>query len=150
MSNGEFQEHQIEIGPLTGLKGTISARFSEDENGLVPAQNVVSARETYYVQVQWNLTGELKHHICGTWQVKIDLESIGTAKEYTSECLKIPMDPCKEDDYIARFRLSPKDVEPDPCGTVYLVAVTLTSLDPCGNTGHIWGYCKGPSVMFVT
>jgi hypothetical protein len=151
MSNGEFEEHEFEIGPLSTehLKGWIAAKFTEDENGVMPAPNIVSSHEAYFVHVKWGLKGHVRRHICGKWRVKIDLESIGAAAEYTSPVQTVPMHPCEDDHYIAHFKLSPGDVKPDPDGTVYLVAVTLSSLDPCDGPGHIWGYCKGPSVMFV-
>jgi hypothetical protein len=59
------------------------------------------------------------------------------------------MEPCKDDAYSHTFELTSGLLNPHPGGTVYLVATTLSSLDPCGDPGHIWGYCKGPSVMFV-
>jgi hypothetical protein len=81
--------------------------------------------------------------------VKIDLESIGIADEYTSDLIEIDMDPCKDDPYSHKFSLTAGTLNPHPGGTVYLVATTLSSLDPCDDPGHIWGYCEGPSVMFV-
>jgi hypothetical protein len=83
------------------------------------------------------------------WQVKVDLESIGTAKEYSSELYKIDMDPCKKEGYSHTFEIASNTLHPAEGGTVYLVAVTLSSLDPCGQPGHIWAYGTGVSVMFV-
>jgi hypothetical protein len=149
-SNGNQLECQYEIGPLaTDLAVTLSATFWEDETGTTPAESVVSAGETFYVKVVWTLSGGLKRHFCGQWRVKIDLESIGDAGEYTSECRTIPMDPCRDEPYETVFRITSGTLTPHSCGTVYLLAVTLSSLDPCGNPGHIWGYCEGQSVMFV-
>jgi hypothetical protein len=145
-----FQECEWELGPIAhDLKLRLSASFWEDETGNVPAANIVSASETYFVRVTWELIGHLKRHFCGKWKVKIDLESIGKAEEYTSDCVEIEMEPCREDPYSYTFGLTAGDLKPHECGTVYVVAVTLSSLDPCGEDGHIWGYCKGPSVMFV-
>ena len=146
----QFQECQVEFGPMAhDIMLTLSASFWEDETGTIPAPSVVSASETYYVKVEWEFTGHLKRHFCGKWRVKIDLESIGDADDYTSECIEIPMDPCKDEPYSKTFTLTSGILNPHDCGTVYLVAVTLSSLDPCGDPGHIWGYCKGPSVMFI-
>lgn len=145
-----FQECQWELGPIAhDLALTLSASFWEDETGTVPAPSVVSASETYYVKIEWSLTGHLARHFCGKWLVKIDLESVGTADEYTSECVEIEMDPCQDVPYSHIFALTSGTLNPHECGTVYLVAATLSSLDPCGDPGHIWGYCEGPSVMFV-
>jgi len=143
-------ECQTEIGPMAkDLAIKLGAGIWENETGTVPAESIVSASETYYVIVWWELVGGFKRHLCGKWQVKIDLESIGTAGEYTSDVRMIDMDPCKDGPFVQVFPLTPGTLTPHPAGTVYLVAVTLSSLDPCGDPGHIWGYCKGETVMFV-
>jgi hypothetical protein len=148
--NKQVHECEWEIGPLVqDLKLRLWANYWEDETGTQPAKHIVSASEKFFVQVCWELLGNLKRHFCGIWRVKIDLESIGTAGEYSSECVKIDMDPCRNDPYCWTFEVDVTKLKPDECGTVYLVAVTLSSLDPCGGPGQIWGYCKGPSVMFV-
>lgn len=157
MPNGTpFEECAVEIAPMaSNLRLVLSAKFYEDEEAAVPAPNIVYADETYYVKVDWWFEGAVAfaRHFCGMWQVKIDLESIGTAPEYTSNLVDIAMDPCNmgevNNPYTYTFRLSPGDVKPHEGGTVYIVAVTLSTLDVCGDTGHIWGYCKGASVMFV-
>jgi hypothetical protein len=151
MANGQpFQECQWEIGPIEhALDPRLSASFWEDETGTKPAESIVSAGETFYVKVEWELAGHLKRHFCGKWRVKIDLESIGEAPEYTSPAVTIDMDPCKNDPYFHIFQLTAGTLQPHPDGTVYLVATTVRALDPCGGDGHIWGFCKGPSVYFV-
>jgi hypothetical protein len=141
---------ETEIGPMAqDLKLKMWARFWEDEESTVPAPNIVNASETYFVRVEWQLTGELARHFCGVWRVKIDLESIGAAEEYSSQCFDIPMDPCQEGPYSKVFRLNAGDLKPAACGTVYIVTTTLSSLDPCGKPGHLWGFTRGPTVMFV-
>lgn len=151
MPNDEqFQENYTEIGPLAqDLRLWMKASFWEDENSTVPAPSIVTAVEKYYVKIEWELQGHLKRHFCGVWLLKIDLESIGVAGEYTSECRKIEMDPCREVPYETIFEVTTEALRPHECGTVYFVAATLSSLDPCGGRGHIWGYSKGPSVMFA-
>jgi hypothetical protein len=153
---GMFPEVEVEIAPLAeDLQLKLQAWFSERELAEVPAPNIVYAGETYYVNVRWWWTGDshLPRHFCGKWKVKIDLESIGTAKEYTSAVKEIEMEPCEKGvwprPYFHSFALTPGDVEPHEAGTVYLVSVTLATVDACGDPGHIWGYAKGPSVMFV-
>jgi hypothetical protein len=151
-----FPEVAVEIAPLAeGLVLQFAAQWWEDEQATVPAPNIVYSDEKYYVELSWWFEGNLAltRHFCGWWQVKIDLESIGKAKEYSSQCVEVEMDPCykgtKENPYSYTFELTPGTVEPQECGTVYLVAVTLATLDVCRDPGHIWGYAKGPSVMFV-
>jgi hypothetical protein len=145
-----FPETEIEIAPLADdLKFVFSAGFYEDELATSPATSIVYSGEAYYVKLDWRLDGKLAPHFCGEWQVKIDLESIGTADEYSSELYTIGMDPCQKADYTHTFRITPDSLKPAKGGTVYLVAVTLSSLDPCGQPGHIWAYGTGVSVMFV-
>jgi hypothetical protein len=151
-----FEEIQVEIAPLAeNLFLGFQAQFYEDELAEVPAESIVYSGETYYVKVDWWFYGNLAltRHFCGTWRVKIDLESVGVAPEYTSDVVEVDMDPCnmgtEENPYTHTFALTPGDVQPHEDGTVYLVAVTLATHDVCGDPGHIWGYGTGPSVMFV-
>ena len=155
MSNGTFQEVTVEIAPL--LQDCVlkfKAEWYEDELAMVPASNIVYTGETYYVKVDWWFEGNLAftRHFCGSWRVKIDLESIGKADEYTSDVVQIDMDPCnmgtQNNPYTHTFALEPGNVNPHPDGTVYLVAVTLATRDVCDEPGHIWAYGTGPSVMF--
>lgn len=146
----EHLECEEEIAPLADdLKLVMWVKISEDEKGEQVARRIVFGEEEYYIHVYWKLIGKLARHFCGKWQVKVDLESIGTSKEFTSPLKTINMDPCKEDEYYVRFTLGPADLDPHPGGTVYIPAVTLSTLDPCGKDGHMWGYCQGPSVMFT-
>lgn len=149
-NDNQYIECEEEIAHLADdLKLTVRCVISEDEKAAVPATRIVFGEEEYYVHVYWTLTGKLARHFCGKWRVKVDLESIGVAKEYSSPMKIIDMDPCKEDEYYVRFTIGPDDLEPQAGGTVYLPAVTLSTLDPCGDDGHMWAYCEGPSVMFT-
>jgi hypothetical protein len=150
------KEGLTEIAPLLhSLSLKLTAEFYEDEKAEVPAPSIVYAEEAYYVKVKWWFEGHVgfARHFCGTWQVKIDLESIGKAEEYTSPLIEVPMDPCnfgtKEKPYEHIFELTPGLLKPSEGGSVYKVAVTLSSLDQCGDPGHIWGFVEGDSVMFV-
>ena len=132
---------------------TVWSVIAEDEKAEKPATRIVFGEEEYYVHVFWKLTGKLARHFCGKWQVKVDLESIGTSKEYTSPLREIDMEPCRDYEvagpFHVKFTIGPDDLDPHPGGTVYLPAVTLSTLDPCGDSGHMWAYCEGPSVMFT-
>jgi len=146
----DFPKTEVEIAPLANeLKLVFGAVFFEDEQATTPATSIVYSGETYYVYLWWKLEGKLASHFCGVWQVKIDLESIGVADEYSSELVTIDMDPCNAGYYSHVFRITPDTVKPHQGGTVYLIAVTLSSLDPCGQPGHIWAYGTGTSVMIV-
>ncbi len=146
----QFPETRVEIAPLADdLVLTFAVGFFENEQATQPTKSIVYTGETYYVKLAWKLDGKLAAHFCGKWLVKVDLESIGTAGEYSSGCVEIPMDPCKTDEYSHTFEITPNTLQPASCGTVYLVAATLSSQDPCGKPGHIWAYGTGVSVMFV-
>ena len=149
-NNNQRLECEEEIAPLADdLVLRMSVLISEDEAAQVPAERIVYGDEEYYVTVFWQLTGKLARHFCGEWQVKVDLESIGTADEYTSDLKTVPMDPCKVDEYSETFTIRPDDLNPHEGGTVYIPAFTLSTLDACGDPGHMWGYCVGPDVMFT-
>ena len=148
-NNDRIQCEEEIVGLANDLKLTMSVLISEDELAAIPADRIVFGAERYFVHVYWKLEGLLARHFCGSWKVKIDLESIGTAREYTSDVKTVPMEPCKEDEYHRVFTVMASDLDPHPAGTVYLPAVTLATEDPCGDPGHMWGYCEGPSVMFI-
>jgi hypothetical protein len=146
----QLLECEEEIAPFADdLKLVMKVLISEDEKGEVPATRIVYGDEEYYIHVFWLLKGKLARHFCGKWQVKVDLESIGTSDEFTSDLKTVDMDPCKEGWYRVKFTIGPDDLNPHPGGTVYLPAVTLSTLDACGDAGHMWGYCVGPNVMFT-
>lgn len=145
-----FETVEIEIAPLADdLKLIFDVGVYEDEKATIPATHIVYSGETYFVNLKWKLEGKLASHFCGKWQVKVDLESLGVAKEYSSKLHTIPMEPGRADSYSQTFPLTPDSVIPAEGGTVYLVAVTLSSLDPGGKPGHIFAYAEGASVMFV-
>lgn len=148
----QFPVQEFEIAPLADdLKLEFRTVFYEDEQASKAATNIIYSGETFYVKVTWKLRGKLAPHFCGVWQVKIDLESLGKAPEYTSPLRKIDMDPCKPDNesYETTFEITPDTVQPAEGGTVYLVAITLSSQDPCGQPGHIWAYATDVSLMIV-
>lgn len=149
-NNNDYIECEEEIAALADdLVLRVRLLISEDEAAAVPARRIVFGEEVYYIHVYWSLTGRLARHFCGQWRVKVDLESIGTAQEYTSPMQVFDMDPCREEEYHAIFAIGPGDLDPHPGGTVYLPAATLSTLDPCGDDGHMWAYCEAPSVMFT-
>ena len=151
MSNGQqLSECAFEVSPIaTQLSGTIKAAVYE-EGGVDPT-SIIQIDQPWYVDVEWTLKGHLRRHLCGKWCVRVHLESIGGGKEYSlpEHCQYFDMNPCDRDGvYRHRINVAPYTIKPEDCGTVYLVAVTLTSLDACGKPGHIAAYCKGATLMF--
>ena len=148
----DFSECEIEIASMAeDLRATLSVTFREAPDSDHPVTILRSDQEGF-VQVKWNLIGKLARHFCGEWCLCLYLESIGPARELKLEenCARVKMDPCRDPNtpYTHTFRIPPGAVDAGECGTLYLVAITLGSFDPCGDPGHIFGYCRGPSLMF--
>ena len=150
MSNGQsFEQCDFEISPFaTKLTGTIKAEVYE-EGGVEPT-TIISVDEAWYVDVEWTLKGHMRRHLCGQWCVTVSLESIGKGNEYSlpDPSEHFPIDPCNNGTYKKRISVAAGTIKPEDCGTLYLIAVTLTSLDACERPGHIAAYCKGPNLMF--
>lgn len=150
MSNGvPFTHCEFEISPIvTELTGTINATVYE-EAGVKPT-TIIQVDQAWYVEVEWSLKGHMRRHLCGQWCVMVHLESVGKGNEYSlpESCEYFPIDPCNDGTYKKRINIPAGLIQPQDCGTLYLLAVTLGSLDACGRKGHIAAYCKGPSLMF--
>lgn len=150
MSNYVTYPAEIEVDIEVGdLKLTLWVDIFEDEAATIPAKRVVWGTETYYVKPHWKLTGKIASQLCGKWRVKLDLESIGPRAEFESKVNEIDFNPCNNGEYSTLFVLHPADLQPHEAGTVYIPAVTLSTVDPCGGEGYIWGFFVGPSVMFI-
>lgn len=147
MSNGEplnvcaFEVEQIH----TKLGGKIAATVYE-VGGDDPT-NIIGTDQDWKVVVEWEVHGHIIRHLCGKWVVGLSLESIGTAPEYDFDKVYIDMEPCGDGKYSHTFDIPAGKVSADEDGTLYLVAVTLSSRDACNKPGHIGGFCRGGSVM---
>jgi len=143
--NGECS---FEVSPYEKLRGAIRATIYED--GQDGPQDIVDVGNDWYVKVQWRLKGGLRHHLCGTFCVKVSFESIGKGREFDFGPVEVDMEPCGNGYYEYIFRGSDyKKIKPKNCGRLYHVGVSLTSKDPCGEIGHISGFCDIGTVMFV-
>lgn len=139
---------------LTGLlKASVYKKGTRED---VP-DTVIACNEDWYVKVEWDLKGRLLHHLCGYFCVCVYLERIGPGADIKLDCdgdgrpclQWIPIDPCGNGHY--EVKCDGPNIEKDDCeacGTLYVVAVTLTSFDQCKDPGHIRAYCKGPTLMF--
>lgn len=152
MANGIMLECESEVSPLvTSTDLTIKAEVFE-KGGTAPT-SIIRADQDWYVDVEWAISGMLVRHFCGTWHVRVNLESVGPGDDYEfpeSEAAKIPMEPCGDGKYKHRIdipagKVSARDKE----GTQYIVGVTLGSTDPCDAAGHLYGNCKGLTLQFV-
>ena len=112
------------------------------------------------LKVKVGLKGHLLHHLCGLLCVRVHLECMGTGPEWDSTPMKQPIegddgkkccDTTVNDWCYYEFEVTvPKSVFAAygaECGEFCCFAVTATSIDRCGNPGHIGCWCKGPCVM---
>lgn len=106
--------------------------------------SIIRDDQDWFVDVEWEMTGGLIHHFCGEWCVSVVLESVGPGKDYQipTPAARIPMEPCGDGKYKYRINVRAGEIESrDHDGTLYLVAVTLGSSDPCGRPSHIFAHC---------
>ena len=139
---------EFEILPVhERLTGEIEAAIFEV--GGVDPTAIIGSDQSWLVRVRWRLRGILKRHMCGTWCLCVYLERLGPGPDIRLECRDIAIDPCVSDDfwYEATFNVAPGSVAFEDCGTLYCVAVVLTTKDPCGGAGHISGFCREACVL---
>lgn len=148
----KFDIDPFEVDLSGSIKTSVYRKdFPED----VP-DTIIACDEDWYVKVEWDLSGKLLHHLCGYFCVCVYLERIGPGDDLKLDCdeddkpciKKIAMVPCGDGHYEVICKRPRGGIDCDDCGTLYLVAVTLTTFDLCENPGHIRAYCKGPTLMF--
>ena len=142
----------FEIDPMDAtLWGWISASVYEGgrPEGHQDPVDIITTNEDLWVKVRWRLAGHLIRHLCGYFCVCVHFESIGPGPEITADCDNngrpcqyVEMNPCGDGYYEMWCRIPGGQLTPGRCGTVYEVAVTLTSLNPCKEPGHIRAFCK--------
>lgn len=152
MPNGlKLLDCEREFTPLVAAT-TIKLSATVYEVGGTAPTNIIHIDQDWYVEVEWELTGHLIRHFCGLWHLSVSLESIGPGKEYQfpDPPAKVQMDPCGDGKYKFRIDVKAGQVDArDPDGTLYIVAVTLGSTDPCEQAGHLYAYCTGEELHFV-
>jgi hypothetical protein len=138
----------FEVAPVSEpMTGRIEAAVFE-VGGTDPT-SIIGSDQSWYVRVRWQLQGILKRHMCGTWCVCAYLETCGPGNDIKLGCKEFPIDPCQADDYFytAQFDVTGGSLTPDDCGTLYCVCIVLTTKDPCGDPGHISGFCREACVL---
>ncbi len=144
-------ECEQEFTPL--VRGTtVKIKATANEVGGNPPSGIIRADQDWYVDVEWEMTGDLIRHFCGNWCVSAVLESVGPGKDYQipARPARVPMEPCGDGKYSYRIEVGAGDVDARDCdGTLYNVAVTLGSTDPCGKPSHIFAHCTGGHLHIV-
>jgi hypothetical protein len=154
MANGnglKLLDCEREFTPLVAST-TIKLSATVYEVGGTGPTNIIRTDQDWYVDVEWEITGHLIHHLCGTWHVSVVLESIGPGNEYQfpDPPDKVKMDPCGDGTFKHRINVRAGEVEArDVDGTLYIIGVTLGSTDACDKPGHVYAYCTGEELHFV-
>lgn len=127
---------------------------------------VIHVGEAAVMKVRVGLRGPLLHHLCGEICVRTHVECIGPGPEKTFTTDTQPIEgengrKCCEhrnnnngnhdDDGWCYYDFKveiPADTfeshDPEHCGEVCCFATTATTIDRCGNPGHIACWCNGP------
>jgi len=140
-----------EVDPFTTTLD-VTLKATVFEIGGVAPTNIIHTNQDWYVEVEWEVTGQLLHHLGGTWHLSVVLDSIGPGLDYQfpDPPASIPMDPCGDGKYKYRIDVKAGQVDArDPDGTLYTVGVTLGSEDMCKHPGQIHAHCTGDELHFV-
>ncbi len=135
---------------VTGLGLKLKATVFE-VGGVAPT-HIIHTDQDWYVDVEWELTGPLTHHLDGWWHLSVVLDSIGPGDDYQfpTPPARIPFDPCGNGEYKYKIEVKAGEVDArDPDGTLYTVGVTLGSEDKCKHPGQIHAHCTGDELHFV-
>ena len=152
MSNGLTLVHcSTEFDPaVTTVRVDLTATVFE-AGGVAPT-DIIHTDQAWWVEVKLKVTGHLMHHMGGQWLVAVVLESIGPGNDYKfpTPAKAVPLDPCGNGEYTIRIDVPAGQVEGQaPEGTLYLVGVTIGTLDICGHPSHIHAHCSGGDLHFV-
>ncbi|HLJ34206.1 MAG TPA: hypothetical protein VKU38_11165 [Ktedonobacteraceae bacterium] len=152
LDNRYARQGKIETDLYPYLKGRIAATVYESEFEIDDRHpvGVIDANEPWFVDVAWQLTGDVKHMICGKWRVKLFMENIGLSGddlELENDRGLIDLDPCGDGYYRTRFSIPANKVTVGDGGTPYKAVVGITYLTNCPMRGG--GFRPGPIAGFV-
>jgi len=143
-----FSECKVEITPyVSQLAGVLRSEVWE-VGGDHPT-GIIRVDQSWYVKASFGLEGPLLHHLCGKLCFALHIECLGSGPEDTLVTERVELDPCGDGKYEVELRVPAGRIPAAGCGQVCSLVVTVTSLDPCGNPGHIAAYCEGPRIMFA-
>jgi hypothetical protein len=135
--------------PPNLLAGSVYVRVSEAENPGVPAQ-IIDSNEGWLIDVYWNLYGQAAQLICGTWRLKVFMESLGRDDldlEIPPNGLPVPSNPYQF--YHIQFYIPPNYVKVERNdGTPFDINVVTALIANNGKPSPIIGYCSVGHVLF--
>lgn len=140
---------EITMPTGTPLTGSVSAKIV-DHQGVAPG-HIIRVDNDWSVNFNWSLQGPLASCICGTWCLRVHLESIGPGPElalFEDKDIEIPLNPCGDGNYTYKFHVPAGTVSGEGCGPTYKVVATLTYRTPCDRPGPIAGFVDLGLVQF--
>ncbi len=129
---------------LVGLKAKVTGTFYEGDNP--DPTNIVRCGTPCYCTVRIDFSGSaLARLLCLKWCIKIAMESCGPGGESVGGRAVLEQKVCEQAYVEATIPVSFPTC--DPCGTVYVMCVTVTAQDACGQPAPFGGYCRGEQIM---
>lgn len=144
----EMSKGQLEVSlsePYLG--GDISAEVYEVESAR--PTSIIRTDQEWGVNVRWTLGGSLAEFICGTWCVRLRLESMGPGPEIVFDTSEdIHLDPCGNGEYHYDFRIRPGRITGEHCSTPYKPVVTVSYRTACHRPAPMVGFVELPLLLF--
>lgn len=159
LNNPYATQGKLETDLYPYLKGRIAAIVYESEFEVDDQHpvSVIDVNEPWFVDVAWQLIGDVKHMICGKWRVKLFMENIGQSGDdldLENDRGLIDLEPCGDGYYRTRFSVPANKVKVGDGGTPYKAVVGLTYLTNCPmrggafRPGPIAGFVELPTMQF--
>lgn len=131
------------------LSGGIYVRVSEAENPYLPA-HIIDSNEAWLVDVYWDLYGKAASLICGTWRLKVFMESLGADDldlEIPPNGFPVPSNPYQF--YHVQFYIPPNYVRVEKNdGTPFDINVVTALIANDRRPSSVIGYCSVGHVLF--
>ena len=153
MSGQLFDEHVAEIDQLLNDAAFKIKATLHEVGGTAPV-SIIRADQNWFVEVNWEFTGRITHHICGNWYLALLLESEGPGDDYSFPLAgpqgPIPMDPVGNGKYTAQINVNAGDVFAAPfVGSAYTATLVFGSQNMRGESGVVFARCKGGLIQIT-
>ena len=133
---------------------TVSYWVRELPTADVPDPNpldIIAWDQEYQIYVVITIPDPVRRHLCGRLCVDIDVDTCGPSRDLGFPEKEVELDPCGNGVYTILFPLpagtfAPPTTDPNRCGRVYRICVTVGSHDLCGGPGLIWGHCDSVEI----
>jgi hypothetical protein len=128
---------QVEVNEIAGniLSGRVSARVRV-EDATLPTY-IIDADDDWFVDVHWDVTGQLAPMVCGKFCVRIILENLGPGGEDFEQEIPhmLEMVPCQFK-YDTTIKVPAGKVQEEWCGTPYKAVAVVTYLTNCHSSNY--------------